>query len=118
MKLLEMVTVDAAQALSLEGQVGALAPGHLADVIVVNLGTLHTTPAFDVADAVVFGCSGRDVRTVVVDGQVVVEESRLTQVDEATIIERARATSAALLDRALAHDEELRERLQLHGKKA
>jgi len=118
MKLLEMVTVDAAQALSLEGQVGALAPGHLADVIVVNLGTLHTTPAFDVADAVVFGCSGRDVRTVVVDGQVVVEEGRLTRVDETAIIERARTTSTSLLDRALAHDEELRERLQLHGKKA
>lgn len=113
-KLLEMVTVDAARALGLAGQVGALVPGYLADLIVLQLETLHTTPAFDIADTVVFGCTGRDVRTVLVDGEIVVQEGRLTQVDVAAVIEQARATSTALLDRALARDDKLRQRLRLN----
>ena len=114
MKLLEMVTVDGARALGLEGQIGALEPGYLADVVVLELGQLHTTPAFDVANTVVFGCSGRDVHTVLVDGQIVVEAGRLTRVDETALVEGARATSAALLDRALASDDELRQRLNIN----
>jgi 5-methylthioadenosine/S-adenosylhomocysteine deaminase len=114
MKLLEMVTVDAARALGLEGQIGALLPGYLADIVVLKLGQLHTTPTFDIVDTVVFGCSGRDVHTVLVDGQVVVEEGQLTKVDEMAIVERARAASAALLDRALASDDELRGRLHVN----
>ena len=114
MKLLEMVTVDAARALGLEGQIGALQPGYLADVIVLKLETLHTTPSFDIANTVVFGCTGRDVHTVLVDGQIVVEEGQLTRVDEDEIIAKARATSAALLNRAFAHDDELRQTLHLH----
>ncbi|UCC63445.1 MAG: amidohydrolase [Anaerolineae bacterium] len=113
-KLLEMVTVDAARALGLEGQIGALEPGYLADVVVLELGQLHTTPAFDVANTVVFGCSGRDVHTVLVDGQIVVEAGRLTRVDETALVEGTRATSAALLDRALASDDELRQRLNIN----
>ncbi len=114
MKLLEMVTVDAARALGLEGQIGTLEPGYLADVVVLRLGQLHTTPAFDVANTVVFGCSGRDVHTVLVGGQIVVEAGRLTRVDETALVERARATSSALLDRALASDDELRQRLNIN----
>jgi len=114
MKLLEMATVDAARALGLEGQIGALLPGYLADIVVLKLGQLHTTPAFDIVDTVVFGCSGRDVHTVLVDGQIVVEAGRLTRVDETALVEGARATSVALLDRALASDDELRQRLNIN----
>ena len=113
MKLLEMVTVDAARALGLEGQIGALKPGYLADVIVLKLGSLHVTPTFDVVNTVVFGCSGRDVHTVIVDGQIVVEEGQLTHVNEEMVIKEARKTSAALLRRALARDDELHQILHL-----
>ena len=112
-KLLEMVTIDAARALGLEGEIGTLAPGLLADLIVLNLDTLHTTPVFDIANTVAFGSSGRDVRTVIVNGRIVVDDNQLTQVDEDEILQQARKTSNELLGRALVRDDELRQRLRL-----
>lgn len=107
MKILEMVTVDAAEALGMEGQLGSLQPGYLADLVMINMHGLHAVPNYSVIDNVIYACTGRDVEMVVVNGQVVVEDGKLCTADEEELIALAESQGRALMKRAVAHDPEL-----------
>jgi cytosine/adenosine deaminase-related metal-dependent hydrolase len=75
---LELATLGGAAALGLEEEIGALAPGRRADVIVVDPRTPHATPAFDPVSTLVYAAQSRDVRHVFVDGRLLVRDGRLT----------------------------------------
>src|SRR5436190_5669375 len=70
-RVLRMATIDGAQALGLEKEIGSLETGKRADVIVVDLARLQSTPAPDVMSALVYSALPSDVRTVIIDGRVV-----------------------------------------------
>ena len=107
MKILEMVTVDAARAIGMEGQLGSLQPGYLADLVMLNIHGLHAVPNYSVIDNIVYACTGRDVELVMVNGQVVVEDGKLRTADEEELITLAEEKGRALMKRAVAHDPEL-----------
>ena len=69
---------------------GRLAPGAKADVLLINLDQLGAPVYADPIKALVDGASGRDVDTVIVDGKVLVQGGRLTRVDEAEVYAKAR----------------------------
>ncbi len=79
--------------------VGVLAPGCLADVTVVDVTGPSCVPRQRTATTVVNSVTGANVRTVVVDGRVVVEDARCTTVDEQEVIEEAERAVANLGDR-------------------
>jgi 5-methylthioadenosine/S-adenosylhomocysteine deaminase len=62
-------TLDGARALGIDNQVGALAEGMQADIVVVDLGGAHQQPVSNPADALVFSSSGRDVLLTMVAGK-------------------------------------------------
>lgn len=71
---------------------GMIAPGQLADLAIVNLRSPFVAPVHRVASALVFNCTPRDVRHVLVGGEVVVADGRLTRLDlDATLIEAGAA---------------------------
>jgi len=107
MKILEMVTVDAAKAIGMEGKLGAVVPGYLADLTVVNMHGLHAVPNYSVVDNIIYTCNGRDVEMVVVDGEIVVRAGKLLTADEEDLIEKAETRGPALIKRAVANDPEL-----------
>ncbi len=106
-KILEMVTVDAAEAIGMGGQLGAIAPGYLADLVILNFEGLHTAPNYSLLDNIVYCCNGRDVDTVVVHGRIVVQEGKLTTVDAQELVKLAEKTGHALMRRALERDADL-----------
>lgn len=59
------------------GLIRGLTPGATADLVVMDLGTLHTAPALNPVDAVVGFGHPAAVHTVVVDGVVVKRDGRL-----------------------------------------
>jgi 5-methylthioadenosine/S-adenosylhomocysteine deaminase len=90
-KILGMATADAARALS--WKVGRLAPGHLADFILVDSARAHlrplmTSPKSNVVFNLVYYASGGDVDTVVIDGKLVMEQRRVLTVDEGEVLTR------------------------------
>jgi 5-methylthioadenosine/S-adenosylhomocysteine deaminase len=101
MKILEMVTVDAAAAIGMQGQLGALEPGYLADVILVDIDGLHTAPNYALIDNLVYCCNGRDVKTVIVNGEIVVEGGRLVKMDEDNLVEQVEKVGRGLIRRAV-----------------
>jgi len=98
--LLELSTHGAAKAMN-RPEVGSLAPGKKADVIIVDLDKPHCLPVYDHAAALVYSARADDVVTTIVDGRVIMEDRILPGIDEAEIRARFREKALALRDRSL-----------------
>ena len=92
-----MATVGSARALGLAGQVGRIAPGFRADLVMLDLSHVTYQPLGDALLQMVFGESGAAIDTVIVDGRIVLRAGRFTTVDEAAL-RREVATAAASLE--------------------
>ncbi len=87
---LRMATRGGASAFGQVGEIGEIAEGHKADLVVVDLDSPFIAPVHRVASALVFNATPRDVHTVVVDGRVVIRERRLLVADERAVLAEAR----------------------------
>jgi guanine deaminase len=97
-----LATSGGARLLGLAADVGALAPGRKADVVVLRGDSVFLQPLADPLNALVYAETGAGVETVVVDGRLVLERGRVTGLDEARIYARAQAAA----DRQRARSEE------------
>jgi 5-methylthioadenosine/S-adenosylhomocysteine deaminase len=98
---LRIATIGGARALGLENQIGTLETGKRADVIVVDLNSLHSTPRpADLVSAVVYSAQPADVRSVVIDGRVTMKDRQLLTIDERLVVHDAAQEMAALIKRA------------------
>jgi len=86
--VLNMATVGGAKTLGLEGRVGRLEPGYLADLIVVDLNQPHLTPLYNPVSHLVYAASGADVIHSVVHGKILLENRALTTLDLAEIYKK------------------------------
>ncbi len=99
-KLLEMTTIDAAQVIGWDNDIGSLEEGKKADIIAVNLMNSRMTPRANLVDSLVMlGCSG-DVDHVVVDGRVLLENGDLCLSDERQLLLDAEREAQATFARA------------------
>jgi 5-methylthioadenosine/S-adenosylhomocysteine deaminase len=78
----------------------SLQPGAPADVIVVNLNTAHSAPVHDLSSALVLSAHGSDVETVLVRGRILMQDRRVTVLDEAALLDACRAAAHNLRLRA------------------
>ena len=86
-------TTGGARAVGLEGQVGVLAPGYRADLVLLDLRDIAYVPFNSAVRQVVFAEGGRGVHSVMVGGQMVLDAGRMTTVDEVAL----RAEAAAVM---------------------
>jgi cytosine/adenosine deaminase-related metal-dependent hydrolase len=98
-KVLEMCTIDAASALGLAHEIGSLEPGKKADVTLVDLRRPHLYPANMPEFRVTCFANGNDVRTVIIDGCVVLRDRQPVLVDEDAVLDNAQAETERLIER-------------------
>lgn len=97
MKALELATVNGAKALGLEKDIGSIEVGKKADLTIVDVSGTHLTPISDDPVAtIVYSAQSRDVRHVVIDGQVVLRD-RIPQTMNPEAVRKSAATHAARL---------------------
>jgi 5-methylthioadenosine/S-adenosylhomocysteine deaminase len=84
---IKAATLGGAQAMNLEGKIGALRAGMKADLVVIDLDDVAWQPLNSVARQLVFSEAGRGVETTIVDGEIVMFERRITTIDEAALRE-------------------------------
>jgi len=89
MKILEMMTIDAAKVLGLDNEIGSLGPGKKADVVLLNARTPHLTPMINPVGSIIHYAFGSDVDTSIVDGKVIMENRVVGTVDEEEVLEQA-----------------------------
>lgn len=88
--VLEMATINGAKALGWGDQTGSLEVGKCADMILINMDAPHLTPAPDPVSTIVYAAHGTDVDTVVINGQMVMQDRKVLTLDEGSILEEAR----------------------------
>lgn len=99
-KVLEMVTIEPARALGMDHLIGSLEVGKKADVIAVNVMQPHLAPFGVMAvQRLVYHAMGQDVDWAIVDGQVAMENRRLTLVDETALLHRAERAFELMMER-------------------
>jgi 5-methylthioadenosine/S-adenosylhomocysteine deaminase len=86
-----------ARALGLEREIGSLEVGKRADFILLDLSDPRFAPGNDLARHLVYAGRAADVATTVVDGEVLMEDRRLTRLDEATVVAECRARAGRIL---------------------
>jgi 5-methylthioadenosine/S-adenosylhomocysteine deaminase len=99
-RVLEMATIDGARAIGQEETIGSLEPGKRADIAVFDLDDAFVGPVHEPISSLVYAALGSEARTVLVDGRVVMRDRRLTTLDEAAVLDRARSAAHALARRA------------------
>jgi 5-methylthioadenosine/S-adenosylhomocysteine deaminase len=89
--VVEMATIDGARALHLDKEIGSLEPDKKADLILISLDQPHAVPIYDVYAQIAYSLKGSDVETVVIGGRVVMRDRKLLTIDEAPVLNKARA---------------------------
>jgi 5-methylthioadenosine/S-adenosylhomocysteine deaminase len=87
----EMATIRGARALHLEKQIGSIETGKRADIVIVDFDNLNQTPFYSVYSSLVYATKANDVRTVIINGKVVMRDKRLLTLDENVIKKDANA---------------------------
>ena len=87
---LSMATLEAARVLGLDDRLGSLEVGKRGDIIVLDLDVPHMVPVYNITSHLVYAAHSSDVRTVIIDGRVVMRDRELLTLDEGEIFARAR----------------------------
>ena len=98
-RVLRLATIDGARALGQDSDIGSIEVGKCADLSVVRLDRLHSTPLSDVVSALVYSAEAEDVDTVLIDGEIVMRERKLLTLNELDIVARANAEFEQLMKR-------------------
>lgn len=87
----EMATIRGARALHLDKITGSLEAGKRADIAIVDMDSLNQTPFYNVYSSLVYSTKATDVRTVIINGRVVMLDRRLLTLNESAIKRDANA---------------------------
>ena len=96
---LEMATIQGAQALGLDDQIGSIEAGKKADLVLFDTKRPEWRTIFNPVNNLVYNADGRSVHTVIVDGSIVVEDHQPLFVDEWQLIQKVQELGENLLAR-------------------
>ncbi|HEY3313969.1 MAG TPA: amidohydrolase [Bacillota bacterium] len=96
--MFRMATSNGARAARLDA--GELKPGKLADLVILDLNQVHTSPIHDIVQALVLCGKAADVETVLIDGKAVMRDRRFTTISEEETFQRAVAIGADRYERS------------------
>ena len=83
-EVLSMATANGAKALGLENS-GSLKVGGKADMILVDFSQANLIPRWDSLSHIVYSASSCDIKTMIVDGKLIMENRRILTLDEEEI---------------------------------
>src|ERR1051326_7049183 len=86
----EMATIRGARAMHLEKEIGSIEKGKRADIVIVDLDALNQTPFYNIYSDLVYATKADDVRTVIIEGRVIMRDRRLLTLNEEIIKADAR----------------------------
>lgn len=92
-----MATINGARTLGLENEIGSIEVGKKADLILIDTDEANMTPDSScISSNVVYAAKGSNVDTTICNGKILMENRKLTTLDEEEIYKKARAAIVEL----------------------
>lgn len=95
-EILKMATIEGAKVLGLEDEIGTIEPGKKADLIFIKTDKIHLQPENDVCSNIVYSANGSDVEMVMIDGKIVMQHRKMTNLDEKDVIRHVKKIAKRL----------------------
>lgn len=95
-KALEMASREGAKSLFWEDEIGILKPGYKADLILLNMQKPHLCPLHDPAAHIVYAAQSSDIETVMINGEIIMENREMKNMDEEKIMHYAQKLAFTL----------------------
>ena len=86
--VLRMATCEGAKVLGMEKQIGKVAVGMKADLVLIDMNKPHLTPLYNPYSQLVYAASGADVETTIINGKMVMKNRRILTFDEREAMRR------------------------------
>jgi 5-methylthioadenosine/S-adenosylhomocysteine deaminase len=99
-EVLRMATINGAKALGLENEIGSLEVGKRADLILLDTNKPHYFPRHNPVSSIAYSAQAADVKTVMVNGQVLLENYQLKTIDVEETMREAERMAFDLVRRA------------------
>ncbi len=97
---IEMATINGARALGMEDEIGSLEIGKTADVIIVDMKEADWIPLYNPIQNLIYSSSGSSVQTVIIDGNIVMENREIKTVDEEEVLSKCQELTKGILERS------------------
>jgi 5-methylthioadenosine/S-adenosylhomocysteine deaminase len=98
-KVLEMATLHGARCALQEADLGSLEAGKKADIVLFDATRPEWRPLYNPVTNLVFSADGHSVDTVLIDGQVVLENGHMTTIDEEAVMHEIEKVGQSILER-------------------
>jgi 5-methylthioadenosine/S-adenosylhomocysteine deaminase len=95
--VLEMATLGGAKVLGLEKEIGSLEVGKKADIIILDLNRPHLQPIYNIISHLVYSATGADVRDVIIDGKLIMQDRKILTLDEERVLQKAQEWGQRIL---------------------
>lgn len=96
---IKMATVNGAKALGLEREIASIEVGKKADLIIIDTQKPHFYPRHNIISAVAYSAQASDVKTVIVDGKIVMEDYEIKTIDTERIMFETEKAAKDLMGR-------------------
>ena len=87
-EVVKFATINGAKALQMEGEIGEISEGALADIIVLDLEVPEFVPRNDLVSALCYSANGSEVMTTIVNGEVLMEDKKILMFNESEVFEK------------------------------
>ena len=95
-EILQMATIEGARVLGMEDEIGTIEPGKKADLIFIKTDKIHLQPENDVCTNIVYSANGSDVEVVMIDGKIIMQHRKMTNLDEKEVIRHVKKIAKRL----------------------
>ncbi len=94
--VLDMATVNGAKALGMEGKLGTIAEGAIADIIILDLNVPQFVPKNNTVSGLVYSAKGSEVETAIVNGKVLMENRQILTINVQKVMDECEKIAARL----------------------
>jgi putative selenium metabolism protein SsnA len=94
--VLKMATINGAKSIRMEKDIGSIAPGKKADIIIIDPRLPTPVTPVNFYDQLVVYCDGDFVNTVIINGKIIMQDRKLISIDEEKVKEECRKAALEL----------------------